>query len=752
MEQLVKEFNTFVQTEIKLIQTTYNTHKTSKNIRVANDYAKKFPFLKSKSKLPSLDEILRWETIQKKFDYSTQIEPILNEFISKITGLYKHGQTEKTGLCNLRIVSNVRLGKLTIAISKNTLDAKMQWEERLIKSLKEVFPNISLKGLILIISSKHNDLNGNATHCKTINDAIANFTRGNFKIIFICSNNTRINDILEFLKSYEGFSVEKRLPIDIQHDEAHNLEDGIPSKRVLIEHIIINPYVESYMPVTASYDTILNEQLCLWKKANIDMYAIDYTKDSQIVSTSPDYSSISDANALSFEVIRNHPLYKDYRIDEFDEDTFDEAEQPGYYSKMSDVEAIKADKKRRRQLEFCTFMKYEKDAYNLGMNILDNFYRVTYKHNDSNIETSIILIGVKNIHIITTPCRVALTISLMKYAISKDYSPICIGLYRSAIHIKYKDQYGQIINKLFSELSDECNSEELNNKIFDILEYIKKKGESIDRPILIMGNYKPTGESITFVNFKYGTIRSDTLLPTCAQTREKHYQGFLRSCYMDTKFRENSPGNRFDHPPKWIIGSQRSINDAVSYEKENDERIFRMKDAPGVELCKAIVPLSYTEDDISNISVPIKFMILDMDDILVSKLREIFIKERRSKDDKKEILNLLYEMINSGTATYSDPTGKFNFTGFVVEDVRCWKRKTKEEIDERIKNQNSNYKPHEDDWRFSNYDSNHTVKSPYLNDKRHINTNQCEVYAAYDKYEYKGFVNHKSCIWISYRF
>jgi hypothetical protein len=557
-------FNTFVKNKTNNIKLTYTIHKTTNNNKkVAEEYVKKYPFLKTKGAVPGIDEILSWECTKKFFNFDKDISPILKHLISKITGIYKHGQTEKTGLCNLRILSNIKAGKLTFAISKNTLSAKEQWESRLINSLKKEYPGTPLKNLILIISSKVNDLGGNATHCTSVEEAFCKFVSGNFKIIFICSNNQRFNDIITFLDLYEGLTSEKKLPIDIQHDEAHNKHEGIPSKRELVEQIIMNPNVESYVPVTASYHPIIVEDSTLWKKQNLDMYAIDYTKNSQTVSTSLDYSSISDANQLTFEELKAHPSFKDYKIEEFDRETFDQADEPGYYSNSMDPYEIQEDKDRRRKLEFSPFMACEKDAYNLGMNLLDNYYTFTYKDGDTIITTPIILPGIKNIHIITTPLRVVFTMSLINYALTKDYKSICIGFYRGGIHYSYKNIHSQIINKKHADLSDQCSSEEVNNKINDILNAIQESGESLDRPIIIMGNYKPTGESITFVNYKYGTIRSDTLLPISGQTREMDYQGFLRCCYMLTKFREHN--KNFDAPAKWIIGYHKNIINAVSY-------------------------------------------------------------------------------------------------------------------------------------------------------------------------------------------
>jgi len=747
MEQVTRDFTTFLNAEIVKLKALHSTYRADKNTRLVSDLYKKFPFLKSKSCLPTLDEIIQWESTKKQFP-KRDIDELLSHFISKIRGLFKHGQTEKTFLCNMRILANVKNGYLTIAIAKNTLNAKEQWEERLIKSLKELLPGVSLKDRILVISSKKNDLNGNATHCKTIAEAFAHYARGHFKIIFVCSNAKRISDILEFLSLYTNLATEKRVPIDIQQDEAHNLEEGVPSKRESIEHIVMNPYVESYVPVTASYEPLIvvDNTACLWKRVNLDAFAIDYTKNSDTVSNSEDYSSISDSHQLTFETIKAHPSYKDHGIEEFDEDTFLEADSKDYTS-FSEAGKL-ADIERRRKLEFCHFMKFEKEALNIFLNYLDNYHHVSYREGNTVIETPLILPDQLNTHIVTTPLRVAFTITGMKYAIKQSYNPICIGLYNGGIYIMYKNSMGQIIHTKFSDLIEECSSEEVNTKIYAILEHLLKEGETIKRPVLIMGNYKPTGESITFVNYKYGTIRSDMLLPIPGLTKEKSYQGFLRSCYKDTKFKEHDPA--FVHPPKWIIGSQASINDALFYEKQNDDRIYRLKEgiASGTALTPVVAASHSTTTADSSCSIPIKLTILDMEDKYAVRLHDIFDKVRRSKDDKQKVLKYIKKMIDNGAVDWQDPTGTFNITTYTLKDIRTYKSHTPEENEERKREKGI---PYEADYRFREYDSKHRNRMPYINNKGEIGPNECELLVAFDKYIYDGFTNQKTIMWLSYR-
>jgi hypothetical protein len=739
MQQLARRFHDFFSKEIEGIKKTHIQYKTDKNRRLKKDWEQKFPFLTRKPALPGFDEIISWQNIKTHFSYETEIIPLIEYYISKITGIYKHGQSDTTTLCNLRILANVRLGKTSIGITKNTLNAKEQWESRLISDLKKKFPKENLKELIIVISSKFNDLGGNATHCKNIDDAISKFTRGSFKIIFVCSNNTRINDILTFLVSYHGFSEDKRLPIDCQQDEAHNLEEGVPSKRIQIEHIVMNPYIETFVPVTASYETLIDPEKALWQKSNLDRYAIDYTQYSQTLSTSENYSSISDAIPVYFEDLMEHKEYKDYGIVEFDEETLKEADPPGYYNtkqwKDKPKEEINEDKEKRRKLEFNSFFAQEKLACNLGMNLLDNYYTSEYERNGNDIITPIFLTDIMNLHILTTPRRVMLTIYLMKYAVNQSYKPLCIGLYRSEIHIRYKNKHGQIIKQKYSDVINESDTNEMNEKIHELLEHIVKIGESIDRPVIIFGNYKPTGESITFVSYKYGTVRSSVVLPSSFQTREMSYQAFLRTCYQDKKFRENSPDGKFEHPDKFIVGFKKNIDEALYYEKQNDERIFGLLTNSNTSENKPIAHKPKIEDDNSNISIPVKITIWDMEDESVKKLRNILKKSKRDDNDKKQTLALICDMIKSGTATFSDPSNKFDFNKFTLTDIRCYKNDLNAE-----------------NYRFSSYDSKHETRMPYINNKSEIKENNCELLASFDKYEYDGFVNHRSWIWLSYRF
>ena len=290
----------------------------------------------------------------------------------------------------------LNLQSISICITKNVLESQEQWISRLLHLLKKKTTQ-SLSKIILIISSRPNDLNGQATHCKNINEAITHILSGQFKIIFMCSNKRRFNDILQLLKVYPNIHKNKQLPINIIHDEAHNRDEGIPSKRSLIDNILLSSFVQSYTPVTASYETIIDDKNPLWLQNNLDKYSIDYTNICTITSSDATYSSIQNAENITWNQIRINHKYTPYQITQFDADLFDHYDAKNYTKfrrkwqnkyiqqlesefsllnhstdqldlfnqyQMDDltdvIEAmvdkkVQEDKDRRRKLEFCAF-------------------------------------------------------------------------------------------------------------------------------------------------------------------------------------------------------------------------------------------------------------------------------------------------------------------------------------------------------------------------------------------------------------
>ena len=241
-------------------------------------------------------------------------EIIIKHFVKKIKGIYKHAQALKTGYCNQIIMNGFSENNtISICITKNTLEANWQWLIRLFKELNTKFPHIPLCKKIMIISSKKNNLNGQATHCKTKLKAWEKLMNPNdFKIIFVCSNKTRIGDVLGISQAFQNLR-EGGKDLRIIHDEAHNAKEGIPPYRDIIENIIIQPNVLSYTPpTTASMGEMSDDGNPLWVKQNLENNARNYTDFDDTKSDDPHYSSCHDAIRHNFEDLMSSTKWENY--------------------------------------------------------------------------------------------------------------------------------------------------------------------------------------------------------------------------------------------------------------------------------------------------------------------------------------------------------------------------------------------------------------------------------------------------------
>ena len=85
---------------------------------------------------------------------------------------------------------------ISICIAKNAIDANDQWFKRLTKELEIEYPHKPTKDLILLLNSS-NYTGNDATHCKNYDNMWSYLKkRNNFEIVFICSNSTRLFDVL----------------------------------------------------------------------------------------------------------------------------------------------------------------------------------------------------------------------------------------------------------------------------------------------------------------------------------------------------------------------------------------------------------------------------------------------------------------------------------------------------------------------------------------------------------------------------
>ena len=239
----------------------------------------------------------------------------------------------------------------------------------------------------------------------------------------MCSNKRRITDILDIsIRIKDNVQIRKNLYI--LHDEAHNPKEGIPPYREIIENILLLPNVISYTPVSASLGDIADETNPLWIKSNLEKTAINYLNFDKTKSTSPDYSSISDYKKINIEEYYENTNWINYDIKNISSENFmkvDDKYKNKIKSELKDNDEI--DINRRRQLDYCQFMKNykENEALNNGLNILKNLNTI--------LSEKIFIKNKFNLHIISTPCRKIITQELCLEAIKQDYNPIVLGIY-----------------------------------------------------------------------------------------------------------------------------------------------------------------------------------------------------------------------------------------------------------------------------------------------------------------------------------
>ena len=671
-----------------------------------------------------------------------QVKYIYDYLIHKINGLYKHAQALKTGFCNLEIINGFSEEKtITICITKNTLEANEQWLIRLFKELDNRFPQCKLNNKIMIISSKKNDLNGNATHCKNLDVAWGILKKANnFKIIFICSNKIRIQNILDILESYNNLIPDLTRDFKIIHDEAHNPKEGIPAYRHIIENILVHPNVISYQPVTASIGIIPTTDNPVWNTKNLEYYAINFTEFDKTKSDNPNYSSISDYIPLSFENLTN--IWIDHDIHCVSREEFIGADLG--YANVERVEDLTLeqlkDVDQRRQLEFCQFMKNdkEKEALNNGLNYLN----LNDEPLEDILDGDLFYKNNLNIHIISTPNRIIITQHLCIEAISKDYKPIVLGIYGNEgnkFHLYIKDRDRECVDHIMTK-------GEFNEKLLNLFNYLKSNNINIKCPFIIIGNYIPTGESLTFVHSEYGTIRSNCKL--ISTTVQQDYQQAARGNYMNTKFLEHD--TLWKPPVKYLIGPKQFIENALSNEKENDARVDQLIQRENITPTRNNIFIPESDITLQNnkgtTAIPIKIMINSNQNDKTNKLIEIASKGRRSQEDKKIFIELLKECIDDDEieCEMTDKTGKFDFNTFIIKDFRCYIQKEQPPVIGH--------------WKFKNYQEHFKYESPFINNTGNHEAGECEILTCKDLYIIKdseGNVRERNIStvwWIGYKY
>ena len=288
---------------------------------------------------------------------------------------------------------------------------------------------------------------------------------------------------------------------------------------------------------------------------------------------------------------------------------------------------------------------------------------------------------------------------------------------------------------------------EFNTKLAKLVDAMKSETGDLNdcnwnKPLYIITNYMNSGESLSFVNYKYGTLDINIRLTSTNPTED--YQEACRSNYMDTKFKEFDAD--FVHPKKWLIGEKAYFENIMMIESENDARIDELKNRPDIIQDDGTDHIVFTEDDdISSsgtVAVPIKIDIGDLDDPNISKILDILSNSYgRSKDKKVLIMQLLKNARDSNIIDIIDTCDKFNFEDYTLIDVRCYNKTRKAE-----------------NYRFKSYQDNHKLKQPYMNDKNKRSSDECEILIPSDMYILKNddgtlkCKNKKSVWWIGYKY
>jgi hypothetical protein len=675
-------------------------------------FKKKYPFFEKDTN--------RREYIYKLFEYKEFHQFKENEnfkkylfkiLIRKIPGVYKHGQSGKTEICCEKILADLHQNRLTIAITKNTLLANKQFTSRFVKCMTSRFglKSVELRNSVIVISSEKNDLGGNATHCKNIQEAWESiYTNENkYSVIFVCANSTRIDDVTRLLENFESpvFNSKYIKDIVIQYDEAHNTSTGIPVYRELIENMLIYDFVKELVPISASKNTLDQEENPLWRKENLEKNRIDFRNkelvDSLVTSESPHYSSVKDFFRVSFE---DHFSYTKTYDNHISFETFDRIyhNEPTKYSTHGKLDAFNMPQ-----------LGQEHIAVNAAKQILENqsfSYDRLYGSDIRECTEPQFLKNTFNLHIIITPGRKIVTRYIMEHAVLMPYKPVVIGLYGSAFHYMYIDDTGII--KSVNEGKPLDKTKEFNDMLVDFL----KERDLLNRCVILMGNYLTLGESNTFVHNEYGYVRSVNRLPGCHLSIEQDYQFFLRGCFLLKRFDKLKK----DDIIKFMIAPQECIDNAEYYEELNDKLVTNERDVSEIEdesipiidyVPKIVEPTSY---------IPVKYIILDPEHTICIQIIEIKKKTRRNAEDKGRMMMLIQEGIKEGIIEVVDNNSpQINISDYTLTEFRCYTKPDEESVENTAKN---------DNWRFKTYNDYVDQKQPFSNGE--LTTKQCGLYCS----------------------
>ena len=213
---------------------------------------------------------------------------------------------------------------------------------------------------------------------------------------------------------------------------------------------------------------------------------------------------------------------------------------------------------------------------------------------------------------------------------------------------------------------------------------------------------------------------------------------------MTKKFIENN--SEFVIPKKYLIGSVKYLRNVIAMEESNDYRIecFMNGNSRSVDEDDNLI-ITSRNSIISSDSegCPIKLDIYDMSDEIIINMLNILDNNKRSNDQKNELMLLLKQAVDNGIIEIVDKNEikHFDINTYKLITVRSYKKSHKAES-----------------YRFDQYQYHHKHGSGYINEKNKIERNQCELLVPYDMWIIRNednsikCKNKKSEWWIGYKY
>lgn len=286
---------------------------------------------------------------------------------------------------------------------------------------------------------------------------------------------------------------------------------------------------------------------------------------------------------------------------------------------------------------------------------------------------------------------------------------------------------------------------EFNEKLLKLKTHLENQWKiNTKRPFIIIGNYNPCGESISFAHTDYGTVRA--VLACTSHGVAQDYQIGCRGNVVDNHFiKKFGPGWTFTE--KFLVGTEEFIKNVMDGEKQNDDQVddyLACKGDPSDTEIQINLDTRKREEDKEEgtMATPIKIDISD-DCSKFPELLAIMNIDKKTQEQKNEFMKILKEMIDDPNefCEFTDNTGKFDWSNQSLTQFRCYKN-------ERIA----------ENYRFDKYQKHHEQNVGYINNKSAFKPNQCEIltckhnYSLESKTGGKNYKNLKGVWWIGYKY